>query len=103
MTSNAVELWELVNLGSHNEEKVFTCNVQTQLFIGAGSNGCCEDLIDEMAKMIKYEARLNNYSIGPNCSNGIIVDNSMYKQPLPYPSLYTPPFHGTCLMPHSGF
>ncbi|GFS79466.1 hypothetical protein TNCV_2369971 [Trichonephila clavipes] len=63
MTSNVVALSECVKLSGHTEQQVVTCNVQTQLCKGAGSSGCCEELIDDMNTLEGQDAQMRASSL----------------------------------------
>ncbi|GFT37173.1 hypothetical protein TNCV_1126401 [Trichonephila clavipes] len=94
MNWNLVALSEYVKLGGHTKQQVVTCNVQTQLCKGAGSNGCYEELIDKMeGQDAQIEARCEARSTGPNCFNGTIVYYPMYY------SLFTTPMVPSSISP----
>ncbi|GFV95235.1 hypothetical protein TNCV_1293531 [Trichonephila clavipes] len=55
-----IALSECVKLDGHTEQYVVTCNVHIQLRKDDGSNGYCEELIDEMKTFEGQEAQMRD-------------------------------------------
>ncbi|GFX01735.1 hypothetical protein TNCV_2921211 [Trichonephila clavipes] len=111
MSSNVVALSECVKLGGHNEQYVsypttYRHRCAKVLAAMVAARNLSTKIRLWKAKMLKCEAISNDFSTGPNCSNGIIVYYSTYYSLFTTPrSTYLPPFHGAGLRrcyAHSG-